>query len=342
MTLSASRDTEELVDTGVLGLRDAEGRWRGLPDWARYYLETGAGLWRTPIDGQRCVVAVSAPTRAYAAVLCAVGTVLAQHQAESAASADERFRDLSAMEHGEPVNLLIKKNGKWRSVPGRFCGMARDSSERIRIEYGNSAASELPASLIWRVARSGLEEGGLPAGTGRSRQLKSVNLFTEAILSPQGARQFAAGGGVACLIVGSLKRLAAEAQCEGFASRGHGPDAKPSPGVLEDLVRLQKPSADSGSCRTAVHSPHASPRKALDAAPPVVIFDGASGYLNVRDRFRSSHAVVVLDRTEPQFGAAVRELQADYDMKRLDDSTSWPLPAAPLCVEAHRFWLACA
>lgn len=339
----ASQYPEGLVNTGALGLRDAEGRWRDLPDWARYHFETGIGLGRTPIDGQRCVVAVSVPTRAYAAVLCATGVVLARYEAEYADGADERFRKLSAMEHGAPVNLLNKKNGKWHSVPGRFCGTrTRGGSERIRIEYGNSVACELPASLIWRVTRSGQAEGGLPQAPERSRRLKSVNRFTETILSPQGARQFAGGGGVACLVVGSLRRLVAEAQCEGFAVRGNGPGAKPLPGILEDLVRLRKSSADDGSCRTAIHPPHASPRKDMDGAPRVVIFDGANGYLNLRDRFRSSHAFVVLDRTEPQFEAAVRELQADYDMKRLDGSTIRLLSAPPACVEAHRFRLACA
>lgn len=318
-------------DIGVLGVPDAEGSWQDLPDWARFLVDTGLAAGRVSVDGRRCTIALVLPTRAYAAALCATGAVIASHEAEAAVSAADHFRELGGLDVGAPVQLQIKRNGKWRAEPGRFLGVTDDG---ISIAHGNSEVTKLPPTLSWRVTAADDS-----SRRGKARIL-AVNPFTEAILSQVGARQFAAGGAVASLIVGFRKHIEEEMQHQGFVARGET-GSKAAAGALDDLARLQPQSGTGTGYRTAVHPPYGLSRKVPADAPPVVIFDGANGYLNFRDRFRKSHAVVLLDRTEPQIENAIYQIQSDYDQRRLDDGAPLPLlPSVPLSIEEQWFWLA--
>ena len=320
-------------DIGALGVLGAEGSWQDLPDWARFLVDTGLAAGRTPVDGRRCTIAIVLPTRSYAAALCAAGAAIASHEIEAAISAADHFRELGSLDIGAPVQLQIKRNGKWRAAPGTFLGATDDG---ISIEYDDSAVAtklKVPPALSWQVTVAA-------DSSKRSKaRILAVNPFTEAILSRAGARQFAAGGAVASLIVGFRKHVEEEMQHRVFAARGETGN-KAVAGALDDLARLQNQSGAGTAYRTAVHPPHGSVPRVPSGDPPVVIFDGANGYLNFRDRFRASHAVVLIDRTEPQIENVIYQIQSDYDQKRLHDGAPLPLPAAPPCIETHSFWLA--
>jgi len=57
-------------------------------------------------------------------------------------------------------------------------------------------------------------------------------------------------------------------------------------------------------------------RKSLKRRLPenssVTIFDGANGFLKLRDYFRASHWIILLDRTEGNFGAAIEQLNNNF------------------------------
>ena len=334
--MSVAPDPELKPDVGALGILNAEGSREDLPRWARFLIEAGLVAGRTPVDGRRCMIALLLPTRAYAAALCATGAALASHEAEASVGAAAHFRTLGNLDIGAQVRLQIKRRGKWRAVSGSFRGVTGDG-QLIGIEHGDGEVTKLPATLSWRV--SAVDGPSAATSPKRSKErILAVSPFMEAILSQVGARQFAASSGVASLIVGSRKHIEAEMQQRTFTARVVA-ESKAAVGMLDDIARLQNQQGATWY-RTAVHPPYGSSRKVPAGDPPVVIFDGANGYLNFRDLFRSSHAIVLLDRTEPQAGNAADQIQGDYDQKRLDCGAHLPLPAVPPSIEAHWFWLA--
>ena len=72
-----------------------------------------------------------------------------------------------------------------------------------------------------------------------------------------------------------------------------------------------------------------------------MIFDGAGGYLNGRRRFPASHAIAVLDRTDPRYADAVAQLQGDY-ARRAGGGMPRAMPSPPPGVETLHFRQAAA
>ena len=130
-----------------------------------------------------------------------------------------------------------------------------------------------------------------------------------------------------------------EAEHPGFATRAGDARGKPAAGTLNHLLRLRGSGVARGAYRTDVLAAQASRIAASLEGPPHVVFDGASGYLRWRGRFAGSHAVVVLDRTDPRYDEAARQLHLDY-VRRSPDGLGFTPPDPPVGVEVLRFGLA--
>ena len=329
------------VDTSVLGLCEGNADWRPLPPWMRFHLEAGLSVARAEANRTRCVLAISAPSRGYAAALCAAGAVLAAYEIESAGNALGWFRELSALPRGTPLTV---REGQ-RIKRGLSVGVRERNGVTalgIQLERGRHGARSggltlwLPAGQCLRVGIADRETAGLPARQ-RGKLLQSVNRFAAAVLSPLDARRFTEPGTLACLIFGSRRAVEADALYPGFAVRTA--DARITDGVLNDLMRLRKTAGTGAAWRSSMLPPHASRIPAV--APRVVIFDGAGGYLNGRRRFPASHAIAVLDRTDPRYADAVAQLQGDY-ARRAGGGMPRAMPSPPPGVETLHFRQAAA
>ena len=330
------------VDISVLGLRSGGGDWQPLPEWAQYVLEVGLGVGRVGVEGPQCIHAIVVPARDFAAAFCAAGAVLAAYEKESSASAEIRFQELSALPTGSLVTLRDGRDRR-RLLTGRFVGVrqAYDSAPRLCIEIGDLDAGgtrhQVPHDEVWRVSEVD-QEDTQPPKRKRARVLQAINSFTEDILFPLDARRFTEPGSAGCLVVGSRQRITEEAVQEGLMTKAASPRSRPPPGVLDDLLSLQKGGGKAS--RTTVLPVRSSkpPDFGGGKPPPVTVFDGANGYLKWRDRLRSSHTIVVLDRTEPRFDDAIAQLQRDY-VQRSADPIPWTPPPAPGGIEAVSFFL---
>ncbi len=338
--LSAVSGTQ--VDISVLGLRGGGGDWQPLPDWARYVLEVGLGVGRVGDEGPQCIHAIVVPARDFAAAFCAAGAVLAAYERESSASAEIRFQELSALPPGSLVTLRDGRDRR-RLLTGRFVGVrqAYDGALRLRIEIGDldsgGTRHQVPREEVWRVSEVDRKDAQPPKQK-RARVLHAINSFTEDVLFPLDARRFTEPGNPGCLVVGSRQRMTDEAVEQGLMTKAANPRSRPPSGVLDDLLSLEKGGGKAS--RTAVLPVRSSkpPDFSGSSPPPVTVFDGANGFLKWRDRLRSSHAIVVLDRTEPRFDDAVAQLQRDY-VQRSADPTPWTPPPAPGGIEALYFSL---
>ena len=330
------------VDVSVLGVRSGGGDWQPLPDWARYTLEAGLAVGRFVNENSRCVHAIVVPTRDFAAAFCAVGAVLASYERESSASAEVRFQELGALPPGSLVTLRDGRDRR-RLLTGRFVGVrkAYDGELRLRIEIGDLDAGgtrhQVPREEVWRVSELDQDDAAPPERK-RARVLQAINSFAADVLFPLDVRRFTEPGNPGCLVVGSRQRMTDEAVQQGLMTKAANPRSRPPSGVLDDLLSLEK--GGGRASRTAVLPVRSSkpPDFSGSSPPPVTVFDGANGYLKWRDRLRSSHAIVVLDRTEPRFDDAVAQLQRDY-VQRSTDPIPWTPPPTPGGVEALYFSL---
>ena len=335
------------VDISVLGLFERGGEWLPLPDWARYHLEAGLSIGRVQLKGQRCIHAIVVPTRDYAATLCASGAVLAAYEDESSASAEQQFNELCESPEGTAVTLRDGRDRR-RRMNGYLTNVRTgyDGEPLLGIQIGRQDSGgtryRIPLSEVWRVGLVDQTDDQLQKPQ-RARMLQAVNPFAEDVLYPLDARRFTEPGNLGCLIVGARARVAAEAEHQGFATKPEHARSRPAPGILDDLLRLQKNAGARNPHRSTVLPARASgiPESIAEQTPAVVVFDGANGYLKWRDRLRAAHAVVVLDRTDPRYGEAADQLQSDY-VRRTDDSPLWTPPPPPPGVEAIRFGLASA
>lgn len=341
-TEGSSAATGTYVDISVLGLPDSDGAWQPLPDWARYHLEAGLAVGRVVNEGPQYVHAIVVPARDFAAAFCAAGAVLAAYEKESSASVVSRFMEMCAMPKGSPITLRVGADRR-RVVTGHLIGVAEgyDGEPRLNIRTGQEDSGGIrygiPRDEVWRV---GVVDQLVPEPPRRKRArvLQAVNSFTEDILFPLDARRFTEPGSPGCLVVGSRKRITDEAVQERLMTKAASPRSRPPSGVLDDLLGLQKGGGKASRTTVLpVRSPR-SPDLGGNKPPPVTVFDGANGYLKWRDRLRSSHAIVVLDRTEPRFEDAIAQLQRDY-VQRLADPTPWTPPPTPRGIEALCFSL---
>ena len=326
--LQASRT---LVDTSVLGLADEGQGWHPLPDWARYHIEAGLAVGRLETGGVRCVLAIVVPARDYAAVLCAAGVVLAAYERESSLDAARVFGELSALPSGTPLTL----REKGRIKRGRLVGTRNN---RLGVQVENSEAGGLtqwiPRGQVWRVAQADRETSQLPKRQ-RGRKVQAVSGFAMHVLDPLDAVRFTEPGKSDCLIVGSRRSIREDVLQPGFATKPRGA-RRITPGTLNDLLRVAGTPGIGDAHRTDVLSAQSLSSLASRAVPTATVFDGAAGYLRWRDRLGSSHAIVILDRTEHRYTEAAQHLHRDY-VRRTQDDPLLVLPSPPPGVEILRF-----
>lgn len=158
--------------------------------------------------------------------------------------------------------------------------------------------------------------------------------FLSSCLSEGLAGELIAYSRTDCLIIGSKGQLRREARDTRFAVQDT--NSRFVEGSLNMLVRMHELLSDSSAHRAVLCSSAGSPAdlKPIISPPTAVIFSGATSFLRWRNSWRESHWIVLLDRTEPHFAEAVRELNQEYIRRRAEEEPSELLPALPTGVEA--------
>jgi hypothetical protein len=284
---------------------EAMGQWAAVPEWASFFMAVGASANAAVLDQHPWVVAISVPTRAFAATLISAGAVLAAAQRHSPSQVD-----VSDLVPGTVVHYI--RGG--RRLKGVF--------ERIETAHGQQ----------WLLVRTeSRESGGLthfvnpqdlaqlspaPQGTDSSlpksqtgRRIASNEAFVRCFVSSDKLLQFLTRSDADCVIVGAKSVLRAElTECPFTVPSGD----RHIIGTLQDLVRARSFAAASATFRSDVVS---RARASLDAAT-VTVFDGASSYLRLGRSARSKVTVIVLDRSAHMYEEALEAVNNDYIQNR--------------------------
>lgn len=307
--------------------------WTPLPNWGTFFIELGRRVaeWETGIN--RLVVALAIPTRAYAAALTAFGVVLTRATLSNSKIEDTNkyFERLCKLSKGTPVTFFNKA----RRFKGFYEGVDKSRGQRrlrIRVESRKTGGLTylVPLEESHKIKIRTTPIRNLPKKQ-NGRKVFAHSKFIEDILGVEKAKNCFNESQVDCAIFGKINILNKEITQTNFA----GSPSFNKIGVLQDVLRVRHFfSTDNPAYRSEVFSDRAKKRPILSdgTIPFVTIFDGASSFIKWRDDWRSSHWIILLDRTEIHFQEAVDIVNQDY-INRVDEEGIPNLPSRPPGVE---------
>jgi hypothetical protein len=264
-----------------------------LPKWAKFLFDVGFEVGKLPVDSpQSLLIGLTTPTRAFGAALCSFGVVAARFGA--ADNSRTRYEELTFLpvpteiicdwrgggkgsylgtENGFVV-LQLKRN-TWK------CGPTSERLEKVFVPgQGEKALDPVPQTPLL----TDVVDGNVAA------TLRSRNRLD-------------------CLIVGTKTQLEAEIGAAEFCIPTQ--DGNIEVTHLQDVLRVRSLLNPNAAFRSDILSA-SHKREELRRHPHHVVLDGARAFLRFQKRFRRSHCIVVLDRTEPAFIEARNQLRQEY------------------------------
>lgn len=297
------------------GLRchGAQG-WVPLPAWGRFMLEVGAAVASFRSDEGRLVVAVSVPTRSFAAALAGASVVVTCFNDDPAiGAAADHFQRLASLPVGTPV---MHRAGN-SIEQGKLLGVRddvdpQDPRPRLKVQLAKETRY-LPEDACHRIQVIS-DPGTL---TTRKRRLVRTPDFLSRAVAGVDVQALSATTRLDCVIVGVRGALEYELTTESFAS---GPDSAYHEGTLQGIVRARQFAGANDPYRSAVVSSSAEAEDARPAGhPAAVIFDGSAAFNNWRSSWGGSNWLVVLDRSSPSADDGAVAIGQSY-ARRLYDS----------------------
>ncbi len=277
----------------------------------------------------RLVVAVSLPTRAFAASLVATGAVA--RLAERPAS-DDVASHLAYLRGLPPGTTVTHRFDSRRKRTAELRGIkAVNGQEYIVLQEGNGPRY-VPSQHALRIEVSRHQRRHPP----RVAQVRTIR--TNAGLAAglnDSVTDFLAQSRLGVVLVGSDARLRAELE----APLGiELPSGAVQPGQLQDLARVRRFGRDGEGYRSEL-----VPFEVTDGplplrdAPTLTVFDGARSFLHGARRWPDTNWVVILDRSEPRYEEGCAEIDRLYTTRRSQAAVALILPTPPAAVEYTAF-----
>jgi hypothetical protein len=328
--------------------------WNPLPAWADFLISVGAYAAREVFPDRRLVLALSLPTRAFAACFAAAGVVRCVIQSKSI-NAEDHFQYLSGLPRGTPLLLRDKAKGRWLHAVHDGVGERADGLDgprlKVRVQDNEIETRQHERGLTYllsplecknrvRVVPE-VNDWRLPGRQqiGHKANLDFLKIFcgVDDVLSNR----------VECAIVGHKALIKPEACSVRFAVRRTGSqyrsgnDTGLAEGCLQDILNTREFLTDKQlPYFTRVYAVIGRERVAPDlptgCMPPVVIFDGASAFLKRHSHWLESNWLVLLDRTDRRYEDAVMELNQRYT-NRMDHRVRLDADI-PDGIEGMAFW----
>ncbi len=275
-----------------LECRGADG-WAPLPEWARFMLRAGAAAATIQPDAGRLVIALSVPTRAFAAALAATSAVAtAFRETPSDRDGAAHFRYLSSQAAGTPVTHRRDNSLEQGTLLGIQEDDAGDGKPRLVVQLAKEKIL-LPEELCERIQVI-TNPGEL---TSRRKQLVKAPEFLARALKEADIPSLSGTTRVDCVIVGVKRLLEYELATERFAVSDGG---RLYEGHLQSIVRAREFAGQNDPFRCSVIPASAEgDGQPLDSAPTTVIFDGVAAFNNWRSAWPSSNWLVIIDRSSP-------------------------------------------
>lgn len=337
--------TPSVSDIVQLRYRESDGTLSGLPEWAKFFMELGS-LAASPLgqSDEKRVYGLSIPTRSFASAFAAVGAVIGSIGGIDEQRTDQEYFDfLCSLPANTPIKHRDKnKNGKSRLYDGiiltaqEMAGQMMLKIQREKASMNDSAASGLTfyiqkdrvRDVFLPSAEDGITIETLPTSQKGSRVVPTSG-FTASTIGQGSIANFESESTMTCLIVGASSVLNIELTEQKFLTDDE------VEGTLAELLRIKKLLTPGSPYRSNVFATNSRrpPRYKDDLVPALVVFDGAQGFLKWRDNFPSSHWLVLLDSTSPNFESGRNELNNRYLQRSETEPSLDSFPVLPEGVE---------
>lgn len=305
--------------------------WEPIPAWARTLFDFGSWLANTRGPQPR-VLALVLPTRTFAGPFILTGTVIgAARMSYKSNDPAIHFEILASLPVGTPVTV---RDGS-RQKRGILLGTeVREGARRIRVQVEKPPGElthSLPPSLALRVRpiEADLSADQLPKNQ-KGKALVRHAGFLGCVLGGLDSYEYALHSEAHGLLVGNTRILRHEIFDPRLGAKAANQRAVYE-GKLQDVLRVRQWQATDQHFRSDVLT--ASPRggNGTSAIPvaPLVIFDGAEGFVRLRHHWPDADWVVVLDRTARSFSDGVAALVQDW-VKRDDNLPAQGMPVLPV------------
>ncbi len=290
-----------------------DGVWQPLPDWASFLWSVGEliGGWS---QADRLVVAVSAPTRSFAATLAAAGFLAVR-------SGLDQFREASQVPVGKDVIVDIEGKGFYRA---RVLGSG--SGERgypcIKLQLSASDKWWLrhrPGVRLYPSKKAFNPERKQPE---RISKVPGINDFCRAVIQGD-ADTYLQSSRPDCLMLGPVGAINSELTEQELRTTPQADVA--IKGLLADVLRPQGMAGVGGSWHVRLVGLAGRPG-ADNEVPSLVVFDGTSAFRKWRTSFAGSDWLIVLDRSRSDFADGAALLAEEYRERKSERSTEAPMP----------------
>lgn len=293
-----------------------------LPEWAYFFMQLGYQLASIPNDSYRVVAALAIPTRVFSCSLVTSGIVFAR--AGRSASLDaaqlQYIRNLKPNTH---VHVRMDDNRKHRGV---FQEVKKiQGQERIIIRTGRNEMRYFSLEEFASRITVSDRDVSLPKYQQSGHSIEAPDKFLQCCIGETLAQQHILDSSFEALLVGRKSFLDPELCDTLFICKTSNKFAG-AKGCLQEILRVRQFSGANKSYRTQYISPaNITPEKEIGTQiPPIVVFDGANAYIKLGHKWQSAHQVVLLDRTERQFGDAIELLNQNYTY-RLEGGFKFPM-----------------
>jgi hypothetical protein len=303
------------------------GGWAQLPAWGSYLAAIGS-IAAEPAPSCRSIIAVSLPTRAYAAALVTLGAL---SRASTGSGGDDAGRghllELQKAAPGTAVTLFDYGVQKGGTLEG-LVDIDATSYFRIKLKSMRNGGDTrlVPTDQARRIHLSSLARDAAGRAlnvegqvqTGAPRAVKARYAFIKALYPDLDVLSFSGTAFLEVLIVGSAAAMRPEVTGVELAVLGSA--GRPVSGSFLDAIRTRGVLPTGQPYRSAIVRPASISQ--IRTTPGVVICDGAGEYLRTPFSERPQSLVILLDRSRALLDEAVQLINSDYARRA---STEHPL-----------------
>lgn len=302
----------------------SHGKRERLPDWAKFFIDLGSAVTKYPQPSGPLRIVLSLPTRTLSSPLIALGIVL-QRASTPVSPQDEitYFNYLSGLQIGTKLSFLTKDGG--RRVTGSFEGLeSLNGIQALRIRTKDTVFFKFPTMVgtVFLAPEESTETGA------RGRRLRDGLASVKPYVDPNAYRSFVLQSRMDCMVIGPSGVIQDELQ---QATLYPSPTGQPI--YVSEVIRVRSLLGAPTAFRSELIPPSAKHAAVQHDVPFIVILDGPSAVMKWTHRFKGSHQIIIIDRTDRSLDELISAVQDEFVTQRIDVNPTARLPFPPAGIE---------
>lgn len=287
------------------------GDWVQIPIWVSFFISLGGKLAELIKERTKWTLALTVPTKAYVAPFIGLGILSSVFMKSSPDDLLEgHFQMLASLEKG----TFVWYRKKQRVLKAKFLGITIFQGEqRLLVQIQSTKAGGLTEYIskkdVLDIQINPNQSSQLPKNQ-RGRTINSESQFANAVFGIH-SQSLQKRSETKICFVGGREQFENEIGKTIFAVHE---DKRYVKGTLNELLRIRQFLNTVDPYQSQFVSSLAR-KNEIDLSlnlDTVVIYSGSNSYLNWKENFLSENSVIILDRSEPQFGPAVEEVNNRY------------------------------